>query len=130
MPRPRSTGPTDRELDLLAVLWNHGPSTVRDVHQALGEDAGFTTIQTMLQVMHDKSLVTRQKKGRTYVYRAAVTEEQTQRTLVTDLLERAFGGSAKVLVSRALDAHPASEEELAEIEELIRQAREERHDGA
>ena len=127
MARKASSGPTERELDILQILWERERSSVREVHQILHEREGlsFTSVQTMLQIMFDKRLVARELEGRTYVYWSLVTREQAQRTLLEDLLERAFAGSAKALVSRALDVRPATRDELDEIQELIEKARQE-----
>src|SRR5690606_20545108 len=98
---------------------------VRDVHATLNEreKLSFTAVQTMLQIMFDKGLVSRDFEGRSYVYRAAVTREEAQTTLLGDLLDRAFGGSASALMSRALDVKRATKAELDEIEALIEKAR-------
>ena len=120
MPRllPR---PTDAELAILRVLWEHGPSTVRQVHEALSEarETGYTTTLKLMQIMAEKGLVTRDESQRTHVYDARLTRDATQRQLVNDLVDRAFGGSATTLVLQALSEHPASAEELAEIQKLI-----------
>lgn len=128
MARRPNRGPTERELEILQVLWSDGECSVKEVHQQLSrtEAVSFTTVQTMLQVMFDKGLAERELHGRTYRYRAATGQEETQRTLLSDLLDRAFGGSAKALVSRALDVKRATDEELDEIRALLDQAREER----
>jgi predicted transcriptional regulator len=120
MPRRK---PTDAELAILKVLWDRGPSTVREVAVALGRDGAYTTILKLLQIMADKSLVRRDESARTHVYAAAFTEQQTQRQLVSDLLDRAFGGSASKLVLHALEARKATPEELAEIRRLLDQRR-------
>lgn len=127
MARRPSTGPTERELDILEVLWRGERHSVRDVHEALSEreQVSFTSVQTMLQIMYEKRLVERELEGRAYLYRAAVTREEAQSTLLGNLLERAFGGSAAALVSRALDVKPATRAELDEIEALIARARRE-----
>src|SRR5919202_1899583 len=113
-PTPR---PTDAELAILRVLWQRGPSTVREVHEELSRErgTGYTTVLKLLQIMFEKGLVARDESERAHVYRPRQSEEQAQRRLVTDLLDRAFGGSAQQLVLRALTAKPASPEELAEI---------------
>ena len=96
--------PTDAELAILTVLWRRGPSTVRDVFESLRDDAGtgYTTVLKLLQIMMAKGLVKRDESQRSHVYRAAASEEQTQKRLVGDLLDRAFGGSAQALVMRAV----------------------------
>src|SRR5258708_14246844 len=114
--------PTDAELGILRVLWSRGPSTVRQVAEVLGREAGYTTILKVLQIMTEKRLVVRDEAERTHVYEAAYTQDQTQRQLVTDLLERAFEGSAAKLVLQALAASKTSPEELAEIKKLLREA--------
>ena len=111
--------PTDAELGILNVLWERGPSTVRQVAEALGREAGYTTVLKLLQIMTEKGLVTRDEASRTHVYAAAFSEDQTQRQLVSDLLERAFGGSAAKLVLQALAANRSTPEELAEIRKLL-----------
>ena len=113
--------PTASELEILRVLWERGPSTVRDVHEALREkkDLGYTTVLKLLQIMTEKRLVRRDESARTHVYAAACSQEQTERQLVTDLMNRVFGGSAARLVLQALAARKASPEELAEIRKLI-----------
>jgi BlaI family transcriptional regulator, penicillinase repressor len=115
----RRRKPTDAELGILRVLWSRGPSTVRDVAEALGRHDSYTTILKLLQIMADKGLVTRDQSERSHVYRAALSESQTQKQLVADLLTRAFDGSAAKLVLHALSSGKASAEELAEIRRLI-----------
>jgi predicted transcriptional regulator len=113
--------PTDAELAILRVLWDRGPSTVRQVHDVLGRDrpTAYTTALKLLQIMAEKGLVTRDERERTHIYQARVGEEQTQRQLVRDLLDRAFGGSSSKLVMQALAARRASAEELGEIRRLL-----------
>jgi BlaI family penicillinase repressor len=111
--------PTDAELSILRVLWTEGPSTVRQVAEALGRATGYTTALKLLQIMTEKGLVRRDERARTHVYEAAYTEDQTQRRLVSDLLNRAFGGSAAKLVLQALAANKTSPEELAEIKRFL-----------
>jgi BlaI family penicillinase repressor len=118
---PRPPRPTDAELAILRVLWERGPSTVRQVHESLsGERAvGYTTALKLMQIMADKGLVERDETGRRHVYRARLSEERTQRQLLQDLLDRAFGGSALKLVMQALSTKKASAEELAQIRRLL-----------
>jgi predicted transcriptional regulator len=113
--------PTDAELEILRVLWSRGPSTVRQVHEALAVErqTAYTTTLKLLQIMTEKGLVQRDETDRTHVYEAVRSQDQTQRQLVTDLLDRAFGGSAANLVMQALSTSPASAEELAEIRRLL-----------
>jgi predicted transcriptional regulator len=114
--------PTDAELAILAVLWSRGPSTVRQIAEDMGREAAYTTILKLLQIMTEKGLVVRDEAARTHIYAAAYTQDQTQRQLVTDLLERAFDGSAAKLVLQALAASKTSPEDLAEIKKLLREA--------
>lgn len=134
MARRKTVGPTERELEILEVLWELDESgvgaSVRDVHEALSRDerVSFTSVQTMLAVMFEKGWASRRLEGRGYVYEPAVSKEDVQRTLVQDLLERAFDGSAKRLVSRALDVTPVNDSELEEIRRLIDEAGGGEHD--
>ena len=120
--------PTDAELEILRVLWERGPSTVRQVHESLAaaRDTGYTTTLKLMQIMADKGLVTRDESSRTHIYEARASQESTQGQLVSDLVQRAFGGSAAELVLRALSTHETSDDELREIRRLIDEAREER----
>jgi len=119
--------PTNAELAILRVLWDQGPTTVRVVHETLSgpRGTGYTTTLKLMQIMADKGLVSRDDRARTHVYRARLTREQTQRQLVSDLVNRAFEGSASALVMQALSSQAASAEELAEIQELIETYRKE-----
>lgn len=118
MPPPR---PTDAELAILRVLWSRGPSTVRQVQEALSAErpTGYTTALKLLQIMTDKGLVSRDESDRSHVYTARFTEAETQRQLVDHLLDRAFGGSAMKLVMQALAGQKATPEELAQIRALL-----------
>jgi len=120
--------PTDAELAILGVLWERGPSTVRQVHEVLADtrDTGYTTTLKLMQIMADKGLVKRNETERTHVYSAVAGEEQTQRQLVKDLVDRAFGGSAAALVLRALSADDSTDAELKEIRKMIDDYREKR----
>ena len=124
--------PTDAELAILRVLWRRGPSTVRQVHESLVKErpSAYTTALKMLQIMTEKGLVERDESDRTHIYRARLSEEQTQQQLVGDLLDRAFGGSASKLVMQALATTRATPDELREIRQLIerRSRGEGRHD--
>ncbi len=121
MARKALARPTDAELAILRVLWDRGPSTVREVHEALSarQETGYTTTLKLMQIMLDKELLWRNDAQRTHVYEPRLTEEETQRQLVGDLLDRAFGGSAEKLVMRALDAKRVSRKELAQIRKLL-----------
>ena len=115
--------PTNAELAILSVLWRRGPSTVRDVHTDLkaARDAavGYTTILKLLQIMTDKKLVKRDARARTHVYSAAVSEATTRRHLLSDLVDRAFGGSSLALVLQALSGTRATSAELDQIRRLL-----------
>jgi predicted transcriptional regulator len=112
--------PTDAELAILQVLWEQGPTTVRQVHEALeARETGYTTTLKLMQIMAEKGLVSRDESARTHVYTAKYTRDETQQRLVTDLLDRAFGGSAAALVMQVLSSQQASAEELRDIEQLI-----------
>ena len=113
--------PTDAELAILRVLWQRGPSTVRDVHEDLNRDGatGYTTILKLLQIMTEKGLVVRDEAQRAHIYESRYGEQKTQRQLLTDLADRAFGGSAAKLVMQALSGRKATSEELGAIRELL-----------
>ncbi|HYR28459.1 MAG TPA: BlaI/MecI/CopY family transcriptional regulator [Thermoanaerobaculia bacterium] len=117
-PIPR---PTDAELAILRVLWERGPSTVREVHDALSatHDTGYTTVLKLLQIMTDKGLVVRDQSQRAHVYATRETEQRTQRQLIGDLIDRAFGGSPAKLVMQALSGTKATAEELDAIRSLL-----------
>jgi predicted transcriptional regulator len=113
--------PTAAELEILRALWSLGPSTVREVYDRLNhtKPTGYTTVLKLMQIMADKGLVTRDESSRTHVYTARLTQGETQRQLVSDLLDRAFGGSAAALVLQALRAGETSADDLRQIQELI-----------
>lgn len=117
MARRTAVRPTGAELEILGVLWERGPSTVRDVHERLARDRdlGYTTVLKLLQIMSEKGLVRRDESQRAHVYAARTPAEQTQRQLLGDLLERAFGGSAALLVQQALSSRKTSPEEISRI---------------
>lgn len=121
MPARDLPKPTEAELAILRVLWDRGPSTVRDVTSALlGErGTGYTTALKFLQIMTEKGLVRRNESARTHVYEAAIPAEQTQRQFVRELIDKVFAGSAPQLVLQALSAKKASRTELAEIRKLL-----------
>lgn len=121
MPEIKDPRPTDAELQLLKILWERGPSTVREVHEALNQTKPtmYTTVLKTLQIMAEKGLVRRDEHQRAHVYRAAIERESTQRKIVSDLMERLFDGSAKQLVLHAISTQAASANELAEIRKLL-----------
>lgn len=118
---PRIAKPTDAELAMLRVLWERGPSTVREVHDALAatRTVGYTTTLKTLQVMTEKGHTLREDHRGQHLYRAALPEDTTQRHLVADLLDRAFGGSTTKLVLQALASRRATPDELREIRRLL-----------
>lgn len=113
--------PTDAELAILRVLWERGASTVRDVHDELSrtQATGYTTILKLLQIMTEKGLVVRDESQRAHIYEARNSEQRTQRQLLGDLLDRAFGGSPAKLVMQALSGRKTSSAELSAIRELL-----------
>ena len=113
--------PTPAELEILRLLWEHGPSTVREVHERTegARPTGYTTALKLLQIMSDKGLVTRDESARAHVYAARLPQDRTERQLVRDLIERAFGGSATRMVMHALEAGKTSPEEIGRIRELL-----------
>jgi len=115
--------PTDSELEILQLLWELGPSTVRAVNERLNErrDVGYTTTLKLLQIMFEKGIVTRLEEGRTHTYTAAITETDTQTVLLQEFVDQTFRGSAMKMVMQALGNHDASTEELDEIKALIAQ---------
>jgi len=120
--------PTNAELAILGVLWRRGSSTVRDVHEALrgerDEPVGYTTVLKLLQIMTEKKLVKRDTRSRTHVYAAAVSEATTRGQLLSDLVERAFGGSSLALVLQALSSTRATPTELEQIRRLLDERKE------
>jgi BlaI family penicillinase repressor len=120
--------PTEAELELLRVLWENGPATVRDLHDAISKQraVGYTSVLKILQIMTEKGLVEREESAKAHIYRAAASQEDTQNQLLRDLSERLFSGSAAQLAMHALAMQPASAEELEEIRNLIEQKRQKR----
>lgn len=113
--------PTKAELAILNVLWEKGPSSVRAVFEVLAETQaiGYTTVLKLMQIMTKKGLVRRDERQKTHIYEAAIPEEKTQRQLVRDLLDRAFGGSAERLVMHALEEKNVTSDELARIRKML-----------
>jgi len=111
--------PTDAELALLRILWERGPSTVRDVHSSLETSSGYTTVLKTFQIMHEKGLVARDTSRRSHVYTPTWSEAQVQGRLVSDLLDKAFGGDTGRLVLRAQEESPADPEEIAQIRAML-----------
>jgi len=113
--------PTDAELEILRILWENGPSTVRFVNEQLNTSrrVGYTTTLKIMQIMYDKGLVRRDEQSRSHVYSAILQKGEIQKRLVDKILEAAFGGSASRLIMQALGNHHTSPEELDEIRKLI-----------
>ena len=116
---PMKRRPTDAELAILRVLWNRGPSTVREVAEAMRHTGAYTTVLKTLQIMTEKGLVERDESQRPQIYRARYTQQETQKQLLRDLVQRAFGGSVKALVLQAMETKRSSKEELEAIENLL-----------
>ena len=122
MARPKHEQPTPAELEVLKVLWERGPSTVRDVMDSLAEQGhrrAYTSVMSLMNVMADKGLLKRTPQGRAFVYSPRIDREQTLGRMIGDLWQRAFEGSASTLVSRLLDEASPSREELDEIRKAI-----------
>ena len=123
MPRPASSQPTEVELQILRILWELGPSTVRDIHNRLVEskDTGYSTTVKMLSVMLDKGLAKRDDSVRPQVYRAAATQSRTQKRMLDEMIKKVYDGSAKSLVLQALSSTKTSKRDLEEIRKLLDQ---------
>ena len=111
--------PSDAELGILTVLWRCGPSTVREVHDALGKSTGYTSTLKQMQLMHEKGLVRRMERYKSHVYEAACTREQAQAKFAGDLIHRVFEGSLQNLVMGALSSQRAKPEEMEEIRRML-----------
>ena len=121
MAKEKMPQPTDRELQILRILWDDGPSTVRQVNVAMNREdqVGYTTTLKLMQIMAEKGLLVRDKSQFKHIYQPAITEESTQKQLIGQLLERAFSGSAEKLVMRALSAKKVPAAELAKIRKML-----------
>ena len=113
--------PTAAELQILQVIWDRGPSTVREVHEALREEKalGYTTVLKLMQIMTTKGLVRRNEDQRAHVYEAQQPAEKTKRQLAADMLERVFDGSARELMLHALAAQRSTRQEIEELRNLL-----------
>ena len=121
--------PTDRELEILKVLWEQGEATVREVSDALnsaGAELAYTTVLTLLQIMDEKQLVNFRKEGKAYVYRAAIERERTFQGLAKGFLAKVFDGSLEEYVRGALDSQSISADELDRLSELVEQKKQQR----
>jgi len=119
MARPRLSHPTPAELEVLHILWEHGPSTVREVMERLPRQRAYTSVMSLLNVMTEKKLVGRAPEGRAFRYSARFRPQQTQRQMLRDLLQRVFEGSASALVARLLEQARPTPQELDAIHQLI-----------
>ena len=113
--------PTASELEILRVLWQRGPSTVREVHESLSEkkELGYTTVLKLLQIMTTKGTVRRNETQRAHVYEACLPAEQTKRQIAGDMLQRVFEGSASQLMMHALAGRKASQQEIEELRQML-----------
>jgi predicted transcriptional regulator len=125
MKRETPKPPTDSELEILRVLWERGPSTVKDIHETLNaakgtmKPVGYTTVLKLLQIMTVKGTVTRNERDRAHVYVAGLPAERTKRQMAGEMLEKVFGGSASELVLHALSGQKASHEEIEGIRRML-----------
>jgi len=131
MPRPKHEHPTPGELEVLKILWDRGPSTVREVMEVLNRRRrrAYTSVMSLLGVMTEKGLLAREPKGRAYLYHARVTREKTRGEMLEDLLGRAFEGSAAALVANLLEKSSPSPQEMEEIRLTIDQYRQRQEDA-
>lgn len=113
--------PTEKELEILQVLWEKGPVPVKEVHERMGGDEqnGYTTILKLLQIMHEKGLVTRQKSGKLHLYKPVTSQERTRQAMLDKMIDTVFQGSAMKLVMSALGNKKSSREELSEIRRYL-----------
>ncbi len=118
----KNTKPTERELEILRILWDKGSATVREVHDILekSKTSGYTTTLKLMQIMHDKGLVKRDTSARSHVYQAALSQNTTQKLMVDRLIHTLFGGSSSSLVLQALGNYKASAEELQAIKAYLK----------
>jgi BlaI family transcriptional regulator, penicillinase repressor len=121
MPRPKTSGPTDRELEILQVLWERGPSTTRDIYKVLNEKSktAYNSVLTILVIMLEKKLVTRDDSSRSHVYSTKYSKADMETKLVKTFMDNVFGGSAMQLVTRALSLKPASQEDKEKIRQIL-----------
>jgi predicted transcriptional regulator len=125
MPRPRTDGPTERELEILRILWQRGPSTARDIHADLNEglskkdQAAYNSVLTILLIMLEKGLVSRDESAKSHVYEAAYKQEQVQEQMLEGFIEKVFGGSAMNLVTKALSMKATNKKDAEKIKSLL-----------
>ncbi|RBQ02462.1 MULTISPECIES: BlaI/MecI/CopY family transcriptional regulator [Pedobacter] len=112
--------PTEGEMEILQVLWQKGNATVREVHEALNKkDSGYTTTLKLMQILHEKGMVERDTNQKTHIYKALVSQDKTEKQLVTKMIDNVFNGSAARLVMQALGNHSASADEIDEIKKYL-----------
>lgn len=121
MAQQKNTKPTESELEILRVLWEKENATVREVHEVLAasKDVGYTTTLKLMQIMHEKGLVSRDDSSKTHIYQPIVSKEKTQKHLVGKMIDNLFSGSPAQLVMQALGNHKTSKDELEEIQQLL-----------
>lgn len=121
MKNSKQNKPTESEMGILQVLWEQGPSTVREVHDILSEkkEAGYTTTLKLMQIMNEKGLLNRNDESRSHIYSAAVKQQSIQKQLVSKMIDGLFKGSSASLVMHALGNHRASKEEIREIKKYL-----------
>jgi BlaI family transcriptional regulator, penicillinase repressor len=125
MPRPRTDGPTERELEILRILWQRGPSTARDIHSGLNEglskkeQAAYNSVLTILLIMLEKGLVSRDESSKSHIYEAAYKQDEVQEQMLTGFIEKVFGGSAMNLVTKALSMKATSKKDAERIKNLL-----------
>jgi BlaI family transcriptional regulator, penicillinase repressor len=127
MPRPKTDGPTERELEILRILWGRGPSTTRDIHSALNEglskkeQAAYNSVLTILLIMLEKGLVSRDESSKSHIYKAAYKQDEVQEQMLYGFIEKVFGGSAMNLVTKALSMQATNKKDAEKIKSLLQE---------
>jgi len=121
MPNLKLNKPTESEMEILQILWEEGPSTVREVHEILSgtKESGYTTTLKLMQIMHDKGMLSRNDESKTHIYSALIKKEWVQKQVVGNMINGLFKGSSAKLVMHALGNHRASSEEIGEIKKYL-----------
>jgi predicted transcriptional regulator len=121
MPNLKLNKPTESEMEILQILWEEGPSTVREVHEILSgtKESGYTTTLKLMQIMHDKGMLSRNDESKTHIYSALIKKESVQKQVVGNMINGLFKGSSAKLVMHALGNHRASSEEIGEIKKYL-----------
>ena len=116
--------PTQAELEILSVIWERETATVREVHEVLNElkPTGYTTVLKLLQLMDEKGLVERDKANRAHIYRAKIQQNETGKQMLSDVMQKVFGGSALKLVQQVLETETTTAEDLKQIRKMIHEA--------